>query len=197
MKRSEWPQMAGLVAVLVGIALAGRLLPHPPNFTPVAGTALFAGYLFARRSVPLLMTLAIMGLSDIFIGVYEPGVMFTVYSAMLVPVAAGRIARRGSMPLRVATGCITSSMAFFLSTNMAVWRFSGFYEASAAGLWQCFLNALPFLRYTMAGDIVWTSILFGTYGVATYGLPRFRRRSLAYCSVRREPTTSSPQTNEL
>src|SRR5712671_2272267 len=33
----------GLVIVLIVMALAGRLLPHPDNFTPVLAVALFGG----------------------------------------------------------------------------------------------------------------------------------------------------------
>ena len=32
-----------ILAVLIALGVAGRLLPHPPNFTPMAAIALFAG----------------------------------------------------------------------------------------------------------------------------------------------------------
>ena len=34
--------------ILGGLCIAGRLLPHPPNFAPVAGVALFAGFLHPK-----------------------------------------------------------------------------------------------------------------------------------------------------
>ena len=35
-----------ILAVLIALGVAGRLLPHPPNFTPMAAIALFAGFIF-------------------------------------------------------------------------------------------------------------------------------------------------------
>ncbi|HJO90631.1 MAG TPA: DUF6580 family putative transport protein, partial [Anaerolineales bacterium] len=32
--------------VLIALGVAGRLLPHPPNFTPMAAIALFSGFIF-------------------------------------------------------------------------------------------------------------------------------------------------------
>ena len=50
-----------LVLTWIGLAAAARLLPHPPNVTPVAAMALFAGcYLPDRRwayAAPLLAML--------------------------------------------------------------------------------------------------------------------------------------------
>ena len=35
-----------ILAILIALGVAGRLLPHPPNFTPMAAIALFAGFIF-------------------------------------------------------------------------------------------------------------------------------------------------------
>ena len=57
----------GLILIL---ALA-RLIPHPPNFTPIIAVAIMSGYLFKNINLSFLVLLIIMLISDLFIGVYE------------------------------------------------------------------------------------------------------------------------------
>jgi hypothetical protein len=37
------------------------------------------------------------------------------------------------------------------------------YDHTAAGLLQCYAAALPFFRYTLAGDMFFAVVLFGGY----------------------------------
>ena len=53
------------------------------------------------------------------------------------------------------------SLLFFAVSNFAVWAFGGMYPPTFAGLIACYVAALPFLPQTVAGDLVWTAILFG------------------------------------
>jgi hypothetical protein len=55
-------------------------------------------------------------------------------------------------------------------SNAAVWQFGGLYDQSPAGLLACYTNALPFFRNTLAGDLVWTAILFSAHGLFVYKL---------------------------
>ena len=43
-----------ILAVLIALGVAGRLLPHPPNFTPMAAIALFAGFIFVKRYMAIV-----------------------------------------------------------------------------------------------------------------------------------------------
>ena len=56
---------------------------------------------------------------------------------------------------------LSCSLIFFVTTNFAVWAFSGMYSLDMAGLTQCYVAALPFLKYTVAGDLFWAAVLFG------------------------------------
>ena len=53
------------------------------------------------------------------------------------------------------------SLIFFAATNFAVWAFSGMYSLDMAGLVAVLRAALPFLKYTVAGDLFWAAVLFG------------------------------------
>lgn len=164
--------LAVVAAVLVVVAVAGRLAPHAPNFTPVAAAALFAGWCFASRGrawVGSVVPVAAMLISDLFVGFYEWPVMLTVYAALAAPALLGRRLADGCSSLggagRVAGASLASSVLFFVSTNFAVWAWSGWYERTAPELAAAFIAALPFFKYTLAGDLVWSAAFFGAFAL--------------------------------
>ena len=61
-----------LVAMIVLAALS-RLLPHPPNCSPVEAMALFGGAYFANRAWAIFVPLIAMVLSDIALGLMFGG----------------------------------------------------------------------------------------------------------------------------
>jgi hypothetical protein len=70
-------------------------------------------------------------------------------------------------PLAGLFGCgLAASIAFFLGTNFAHWVAYDMYEHTLGGLAQCYLQALPFFRYTLAGDMLFALVFFGGYAVA-------------------------------
>ena len=169
--------LAGLL-VVVGVVLRLQL-QHIPNFAPVAGLALFSGFFFRSRWLALAVPLSIMGVSDFWVGGYELPLMLTVYGSLAAPVLLRRLLQRymnvgeGTILqcLRSMTGVmscgIAASVSFFVTTNLAVWLTTGFYERTLADLVTCFANALPFFRYTLFGDAIFTFVLFGGYAAIT------------------------------
>ena len=155
-----WPDLA-LVVFLIGFDVAARLLMHVPNVSPVAVSALFAGIMLRRRSLALAVPLAAMAISDLFAGFYDWRVMIVVYAAMALPAVAGILASRYRPSRVVVPTVVTCSLIFFATTNLAVWAFSGMYSLDLAGLTQCYVAGLPFLKYTVAGDLFWAAVLFG------------------------------------
>src|SRR5437870_8111455 len=69
-----------MVFVLIVLAAASRLLPHPPNFAPVAAIGLFAGAYCGRR-VGWLVPFGALLASDLVLGFYHPVAMFWNYLA--------------------------------------------------------------------------------------------------------------------
>ena len=148
-----------------GLIVAGRLLSHAPNSTPAAGVALFAGFLLARRAAAVGIVVAAMIVTDLFIGFHHVGIMVTVYAALTLPVLLRGVLRTKLSVIRVGLCAVSGSLVFFLTTNLAHWFFMDMYNHTAAGLVACYASALPFLRYTMAGDLAWSGLLFGTYAI--------------------------------
>lgn len=170
----KWNKSGGIeVAValaLIALSVAGRLLWHPAHVAPVAAAALFAGFFLRSRLLALAVPLTAMFLSDLAIGFYHPAVMASVYAAMCFPVLLRRILRSDVTVLRLVACSLASSVVLFVLSNAAVWQFGGLYDQSLSGLVACYTNALPFFRNTLAGDLVWTAILFSAHGLIVYKL---------------------------
>jgi hypothetical protein len=154
------------VAGLVGLDILARLAPHAPNFTPVAASALFAGVLLRSRALALLVPVLAMVLSDLAIGGDDWRISGVIYAALMLPAAFGIWARRFKTPLALAPLVLASSCTFFITTNFAVWAFSGMYAPTLEGLALCYIAALPFFQHTVLGDMVWTAALFGGFWLA-------------------------------
>lgn len=150
-----------VVLFLVALDVAARLLPHTPNFMPLTASALFAGMMIGRPALGLLVPLAALLLSDLVLGFDDWRIALVVYLALALPVGVGLLARRYRMSLVLVPAALVCSLIFFAMTNLAVWAFSGMYSHDTAGLAQCYVLALPFLKYTMIGDLAWTAVLFG------------------------------------
>src|SRR5207244_12303142 len=77
------------LVLFAGILLAAvsRLLPHPPNVTPVAAMALFAGAQFSHLAAACAVPLAAMVLSDMLLGFHST--MPFVYGSFLLFVLVG------------------------------------------------------------------------------------------------------------
>jgi hypothetical protein len=171
-----------VLALLVGIGVAGRWGQPQWCFTPTAAAAIFAGYYFPRTAVALLVPLAILLISDYLLPAYNSfGVMVATYAVMLVPVWFGRTLRQPSSKsqtaLRWAICGFVPAVLFYLVTNFAVWAFQSDYAKTWAGLAQCYWAAAPFFRWMLTGDVLYLSLVFGAAALA--GFPITCRQSLA------------------
>jgi hypothetical protein len=171
---------------LLGIILSAaamRLVPHPPNVTPIGAMALFAGAHFAAKRTALLVPLAAMYLSDLALGffVYDFGwfhrFMPFVYAGFVVTVCLGLLIRRRLTPLAVGGAALTGSALFFVITNFGVWLVSDLYPKTAAGLVSCYVAAIPFFRNTLAGNAFYTLVLFGGFVMAQRYAPVLREQA--------------------
>lgn len=169
---------------LLGIILSAaamRLVPHPPNVTPIGAMALFAGAYFATRKTALLVPLAAMYLSDVALGcfVYHFGLfhwfMPFVYASFVIMVFLGLLIRCRLTPLTVGGAALAGSVQFFIITNFGVWLVSDLYPKTAAGLVNCYVAAIPFFRNMLVGNAFYTLVLFGGFALAQRYIPVLRQ----------------------
>jgi hypothetical protein len=157
-----------MALALTIIGGAARLLPHPPNFTPVGGMSLFAGARL-RGWKAYLTPLLLMATTDVLLTTMHGHSLIrantpAIYGSFLISVWIGRRIRAKATALRVGAAASICSMQFFLLTNLAVWLWSGMYPLTAAGLIACYAAALPFFGRTLAGDLFYSAALFGVHG---------------------------------
>lgn len=172
MKRAVWIDATIFVLLVVAGVQLRLALEHLPNFAPVAALALFAGYFFRSRLVALMLPLSIMVISDHFIGTYAWYQMVVVYSMLALPVLMRGVLwkhlsltqtswRKAVASLAGLLACsLVSSVLFFLATNAVC---LGWYEPTLAGVAKCYWQALPFFRFTLAGDALFAVLTFGIY----------------------------------
>ena len=164
-------RLAALLSAIVAAA-ALRLVPHPPNFSPIDSMALFSGAYLGRRWVAFVAPLAALLLSDLVLGFYHG--MATVYATVALIVMIGWWVSSRRTPLRIGAAAVVSSVVFFVITNFGMWLFSGFYPLTYAGLVACYTAAIPFFQNTIAGDLFYAVLLFGGFRIAETMLPRLR-----------------------
>ncbi|MFA6306489.1 MAG: DUF6580 family putative transport protein [Patescibacteria group bacterium] len=150
--------LPALVLIILGIA--ARFLPHPANFAPIGAIAIFSG-LYLPKKWALILPLAAMFFSDLFIGFYGWPIMLSVYSSFTVMGLIGLLVRRNKKLSTVLGGTILGSVIFYLMTNGAVWAFGSLYPQTAAGLLQSYYMAVPFFRNSLLGDLFYTGALVG------------------------------------
>jgi hypothetical protein len=160
-----------LSAILAAAAL--RLVPHPPNFSPIDAMALFSGAYLGRRWLAFAAPLGALLLSDALLGFYQ-GMEFQYVSVALI-VLLGWFALPKVSVLRLAGAAVAGSALFFAITNFGTWLTSGMYPQTLSGLGACYVAAIPFYQNTLAGDLVYTALLFGGFAVAEHALPILRQ----------------------
>jgi hypothetical protein len=156
-----------IIASLILFAVISRVIPHPPNFAPVAAIALFGGALFTQRWLSFLVPMVIMFISDAIIGFHSG--MPAIYALFLITVLLGHRLRETISTGRVVAASLTSSVIFFLVSNLVVWYGSAFYPQNLSGLMMSYTMALPFFHYTVLGDLFYSGLLFGSwFGIRSF-----------------------------
>jgi hypothetical protein len=153
---------------IVVVAAMARLIPHPPNMTPIGAMALFGGAFLPNRRLAYALPLAAMLLSDIVLGltIYGKAMLTSqpiVYACLLATVAMGKLIHDRRSVLNVGAVALASSVLFFIVTNLAVWASGSLYPRTLAGLMVCYTAAVPFFRNSLIGDMAFTAALFGGF----------------------------------
>jgi hypothetical protein len=170
-----------LAVVMTVLAALLRLAPHPPNFSPIGGVALFGGARL-RGWLAYLVPLLALAITDPIRSRMEGGYpayssgTIIVYASFLISVFLGRtFLRNTNSPGRIAGVVFAGSLQFFLITNFFVWFGShDMYPPTLAGLAACYTAGLPFYGRTLLGDFFYAGVLFGAYAFVTRRLESAR-----------------------
>lgn len=186
-KENPW-----VLLIVVGIAIATRLIPHYPNFTALGAAALFGGAYLSRRYAFLVPVLALF-LSDLLLNnliyakqfpgnydgfvLFEPNTLWTYGAFILIAWMGSRFIRSNKI-LPVVGASLGASGVFFLISNLAVWLHSLLYPKSFEGLLAAYAAGIPFFGNTVAGDLFFVAVFFGGFEFVRMIAPRFAGEKL-------------------
>lgn len=158
------------------------IIDLPPNFAPIGAVALFSA-VYLNKKQSLIIPIIAMLLADIFIGFYNPAIVFFVYLSFILTTVLGLYIKQNKSLVNIIGGSLLASVLFYLITNFAVWSFSGLYPQTIQGLYQCYIMAIPFFRNTLLGDLFYVTLMFGSYEFIVY-LIKNRKLKLANFNIR-------------
>lgn len=175
----------GFVSLLILMAALSRLLPHPHNFSPIGGMALFGAAYYNKRYLAYLIPILAMWISDLllnnilyahyfdhFVWFYS-GSLFT-YAAFALMILVGSLLLKNVSLSKVIFSALSASVIFYLVSNLGVWITQGVYPHTWEGLLACYVAALPFFQNTLAGDILYSGLLFGVFKLCTVYIPQLQ-----------------------
>jgi hypothetical protein len=170
-----------LALVLIVLAAALRIAPHPWNFTPVGAMALFSGAVLRDRRLAFFFPLLALFAGDLFVGFHK--LIPIVYASFLVNVVIGLWLRDRRTIARISLATLLGAIQFFIVTNFAVWQFLGGYPHTGSGLVACYIVGIPLFWNTLGGDALYAALLFGGYALAERLIPAL------HASAQRATTT--------
>ncbi len=169
-----------IISLFILLAAASRLLPHPPNFTPIGGMALFGAAYFSKKYWAFIIPFVALWLSDLFLNnvvyanmfpeYYNGFVWFTqggiwIYGAFTLITLLGMSSLKKIKTKNILLSSLAASILFFLITNFGVWAGSGMYPKTLTGLGACMAAGVPYFWNTLAGDLFYVGLLFGSYAL--------------------------------
>lgn len=162
-----------IALLLIFVAALTRLLPHPPNFTPLGAIGLFGAAYLQRRWLAWAVPFAALFLTDLLINNVIYSAYFTsfawitswyIYLAIGLVVLLGYVMLRNRVsPQRVVMASLSASVVFFLVSNFSTWAQTPLYPKTIGGLLSCYTAGLPFFGNTLIGDLLFSAALFGGY----------------------------------
>jgi hypothetical protein len=156
--------MLAYLYVIFAVVARMPFMPHPWNFTPVAAALLYFGARGSRRQ--LWVPFALLAASDVILTkfvysyplTWDQLVVWAWYATILF---LGTRLSENTNWLRISGAALASSVSFFIVSNFAVWASGTMYPKTASGLMACYAAGLPFFRRTLAGDMLFTAVMFG------------------------------------
>lgn len=156
-----------LLAAVARVANAGM---HIYNFAPVAAVGLFSGAVIKDNKWMAILT-PLMGqfLADVFfqfvagIQGFYPGMQFT-YAALAGAAWLGTSMKQAK-PLSILGYTLGASAIFFVVSNLGYFT-AGYNGYTINGLVKTYIDAIPFYRNALIGDMLGSTALFSSFFLA-------------------------------
>lgn len=154
-----------LIYGLIIFTILSRLAPHPYNFTSVGALSLFAGATLSSRTA-WLVTVVCLVISDAFSGFYNPVVMLFVYLGFVLNTFLGHYLLNANRNfLRITIGGLLGAFIFYFVSNFGMWLSGLNYPLTWAGLIDCYIQGLPYIKPSLMGDLIYAYFCFGIFHI--------------------------------
>jgi len=146
------------IFVLIVVLVAARLIPHPPNFTPIIAAAIIAGAIFRNFYLAIFSLFLSMFISDLYLG-FHSTIFYTYFSLFVVVFVFSTKLQKINVKNTLVYGLIGSTI-FFIISNFGVWLSGELYSKDLEGLIECYYLAIPFF-----GNTLFSTIFFSYLGL--------------------------------
>ena len=146
-----------IIIGLIVLAILTRLIPHPTNFAPITGIALFSAINFNNRFFKFFVPLISLVIFDLIIGFSLINIF--VYLSFIVIVLVGNHFKKIKLK-----SVLISSIVFFIISNFGVWLIG--YPKTVSGIVMCYTAAIPFFINTILGDLFYSFLLKYTFNTS-------------------------------
>ncbi len=170
------PRFIVLIGMVV-IAATIRIMPHWPNFAPFGAMALFGAAHFKKPIIGLLVTLGALFIGDIILNntvyaAFDPQFQWAVYLAFISIFILGFYLLKKVTVSNVILGAVAASVLFFLISNFGTWQMGIMgYPKNFAGLMMAYGAGLEPYLYTLASDLFYSILLFGSFALMKQRFP--------------------------
>lgn len=167
-----------LVTGILRVMTAGKLLSPIANFTPIGAMALFGGTYFSDNRKSFLFPLLSLFLSDIvmmqlFYPTLTSGLLYSgwfwTYGAFALMVLIGKMVKKVSIR-SVIGAAVGAALTHWLISDFGVWLAGGDdistglpLAKNLQGFVQCYVQALPYLKNMLVGNLIYCGVLFGGF----------------------------------
>ena len=139
------------------LLVLSRVVPHPPNFTPILAGIIFLPFIKKDFTFSLIIPIVVMLISDFVIGMHS--LMFWTYLPILILSFLAFYFYQDSFR-RVINLAIFSPIVFFILSNFGVWVNSAKYSRDFSGLVECYIYAIPFYASSAISCILFSIIFY-------------------------------------
>lgn len=150
-----------LIAVtLCVLGIGSHLLPHPAGMSTIGAVGMLAAAYLPRHLLPLPV-IASVAAADAVLGAYSTAAMALVYLAHIASAAGVAPLLRKIGALQVGGAAVVSAIVFFVISNAAPMMME-FYPNTLAGWLSCYAAGIPFLLRSIAANLIFGAVAFGS-----------------------------------
>ena len=142
------------------LLLLSRLIPHPPNFTPLLAGIVFLPFILQEKKLIFIIPISVLLISDLIIG-FHSHMMWTYGAFLFIGLIVLNFFKESITRLSILS--VTAPTSFFLISNFGVWFGSSFYTKDFSGLIECYTLALPFYANNLISTIVFALAFYALW----------------------------------